>query len=198
MKTTTLLSIFLITGIILAGCGTGAPVYTPTPPNTTTADLTNVSLKSEDLPAGIHRFTEDEIKSMGGDFTSMVKSFGGGASLVKTDLYGKDSKTVEFLFDAFFYPLSSDLIGKIDLGLSNPAGITQSINGSQVLPNLSGIGNGSMGFTVIIQGIKYNFLMIRRNNTLILLMEAYQSETSNFDLKSIGQKMDQYVLAEYK
>jgi hypothetical protein len=33
---------------------------------------------------------------------------------------------------------------------------------------------------------------------MIALVEANQSAASVFDLKAIGQKMDQYVLAEYK
>ena len=64
MNHTTFFSIRLITGILLAGCAAGAavntaapantavPVNTPTPLNTTTVDLTNVFLKTEDLPTG--------------------------------------------------------------------------------------------------------------------------------------------------
>lgn len=217
MKTRTLFAICFFTGILLAGCGPGAPTktaiptntptpvntptpaYTPTPPNTTTADLTNISLKAEDLPEGFHLFTEDEKKSIGDmDLTSMVKAFGGGANVVKTNLYGKNPTTIAFLVEAFFNPLSSELIGQMDQGFLNPDLIAQSLEGSQVLPDLSGIGNGSMGLTTIIKGIKMNLLMVRRNNTLIVLLEVYQSETAKFDLKAIGQKEDQAVLAEYK
>jgi hypothetical protein len=207
MKSATLLSMCLITGIILAGCGAGAPVntatpaYTPTPPNTTTADLTKVSLKTEDLPVGFHRFTEDEIKTSGIDLTSMFKSFGSGANLVKEDLYGKNLTTVAFLFDVLVYPLSSDVIGQTDQTFKNPESAIQSndtLKSFSVLPNLNAIGNGSMGLSGITKGINMNLLMIRRNNTLIILLEMYQGNTSNFDLKVVGQKMDQYVLAEYK
>jgi hypothetical protein len=102
------------------------------------------------------------------------------------------------LIEAYFYPLSSDIISQIDNGFLNPDLITKSVEGSQVISDLSGIGNGSMGLTTIVQEINMNLLMIRRNNTLIVLLEVYQSETSNFDLKAIGPKADQAVLAEYK
>jgi len=205
MKTTTFLSICLITSIILTGCGAGTPVntatpaYTPTPPNTTTADLTNVFLKPEDLPAGFHRFTNDEIKTLGIDLTSVLSRYGGGTNLVKTDIYGKNPQTEEFLFEGLFYPCSSDFIVATDKVFSNPEAFYPSnVKGISLLPNLSGIGNGSMGITSIDQGTTSNILTFRRNNTLIALIEINKSATSNFDLRATGQKMDQYVLAEYK
>ena len=225
MKGTTFFSICLITGILLAGCATSAPVNTaapadtaapanttvpvntPTPLNSTTADLSNVSLQTGDLPAGFHQFTDAEIQSMGiADLMSMTKSmvsamvkpFAGTANLVKTDIYGKDPKTVDFLVDAFFYPLSPTLITEIDMGFSNPAIISQFLKGSQVLTEMNGIGNKSMGLSAIVQGFNLNLLVFRRNTTMIVLVEVNQSGTFNLDLKAIGQKMDQYVLAEYK
>jgi len=189
--------VFLITGCITV---VTKPEVTPTPVNTTTADLTNVFLQTEDLPAGFHRYTEDEIKSMGWDLSSMLGSYGGGATLVKADAYGKDLTTltaVNFLIDGIFYPLSQELMGKMDAVFSNSAKGTPAPNGSQVLPNLSGIGNGSIGMSFIVQGTNANLLMIRRNNALIVLLGMYPGDTSNFDLKAIGQKMDQYVLAKY-
>lgn len=225
MKYTTFFSIWLIAGIILAGCAAGAlvntaapantavPTYTvvPTntsaPINTTTVDLTNVFLKTEDLPIGYHRFTDAEMKSMGisnlmamttSMVKSMVKPFAGVADLVKTDLYGKDTKTVEFLVNVFFYPLSPTSIFQIDMGFSNPAIISQFLKDVQILPNFSGVGDSSLGLTAIVQGYNLKLIVFRRNNTMIALVEVNQSGTSNFDLKTMGQKMDQYVLAEYK
>jgi hypothetical protein len=205
LKIRTMLVICLFFGFLVTGCGAGAPfntptpAHTPTPPNTTSVDLTNISLKSEDLPEGFHLFTKDEIKLMGNmDLTSIVQAFGGGANLVKSNVYGKNPTTIEFLIEVYFYPLSSDIISQIDNGFLNPDLITKSVEGSQVISDLSGIGNGSMGLTTIVQEINMNLLMIRRNNTLIVLLEVYQSETSNFDLKAIGPKADQAVLAEYK
>jgi len=225
MKGTTFFSICLITGILLAGCSTGVavntaapadtaapvntamPANTPAPLNTSTVDLTNVSLQTEDLPAGFHRFTDAEIQSMGiADLMSMTKSmvsamvkpFAGTANLVKTDIYGKDPKTVDFLVDTFFYPLSPMVIAEIDLGFSNPAIIGQFLKGAQVRTDMGGIGNKSIGLTAVVQGFNLNLLVFRRNNTMIVLVEVNQSGTFNMDLKAIGQKMDQYVLAAYK
>ena len=225
MKGTTFFSICLITGILLAGCATSAPVNTaapadtaapanttvpvntPTPLNSTTADLSNVSLQTGDLPAGFHQFTDAEIQSMGiADLMSMTKSmvsamvkpFAGTANLVKTDIYGKDPKTVDFLVDTFFYPLSPMVIAEIDLGFSNPAIIGQFLKGAQVRTDMGGIGNKSIGLTAVVQGFNLNLLVFRRNNTMIVLVEVNQSGTFNMDLKAIGQKMDEYVLAAYK
>jgi len=219
MKRITFFSICLIAGILLAGCAAGAavntaapantavPTSTPVPLNTTTVDLTNVFLKTEDLPTGFHRFTDAEMKSMGitnlmtmttSMVSSMVKPFAGVADLVKADLYGKNTKTVEFLVDTFFYPLDPASIAQIDMGFSNPAIISQFLKDTQVLPNFSGIGNSSIGLTAIVQGYNLKLIVFRRNNTMIALVEANQSAASIFDLKAIGQKMDQYVLAAYK
>jgi hypothetical protein len=228
MKHSTFFSICLIAGMILVGCSTGAavntaspsnpalpantavptvPANTPAPLNTTTVDLTNVSLKTEDLPGGYHKFTDAEIKSMGVDsmmnttttfIKAMVKPFDGVVDLVKSDLYGKSTKTEEFLVNVFFYPLSSSSIFQIDMGFSNPAIISQFLKGAQVLPEYSGVGNASTGLAQTVQGYNLRILVFRRNNTMIALVEANKNATSVFDLKAIGQKMDQYVLAEYK
>lgn len=219
MKATPIFSIGLITSIILVSCTTGAavntagpentpvPINTPTPLNTTTADLTNVFLNTENLPTGFHRFTDAEIKSMIGTdimtmttsmIKSMVKPFAGVANIVKTDLYGKNTKTVQFLVCTFFYPLDSASIGLIDMGFSNPAIISQYLKGPQILLNFNGIGNSSIGLTDIVKGFNMNILVFRRNNSMIALVEVKQNSTSIFDLKAIGQKMDQHVLAEYK
>ena len=198
MKTRTLFAICFFIGILLAGCGTGAPAKTAIPPNTTTADLTNISIKAEDLPEGFHLFTEDVLKSNGLDLSSMFGSFNIGAPLVKGYFYGKDLTTVNFLVIGFFYPLSQVRLGNWDASFANTATFTQAYKDSQILPNLSGIGNGSAGVYYITQGDKANLLMIRRNNTLIILLAMYEGETLNYDLKAIGQKMDQVVLAEYK
>jgi hypothetical protein len=219
MKRTTFFSICFITGILLAGCAAGTPdntaapantavpTNTPVPLNITTVDLTNVFLKTEDLPAGFHKFTDAEMKSMGvtdlmamttSMISSMVKPFAGVADLVKADLYGKNTKTVEFLVNVFFYPLSPSSIFQIDMGFTNPAIIGQFLKDVQILPDFSGIGNSSIGLTAIVQGYNLKLIVFRRNNTMIAFVEANQSAASVFDLKAIGQKMDQYVLAEYK
>ena len=198
MKTRTLFAICFFIGILLAGCGTGAPAKTAIPTNTTTADLTNISLKAEDLPEGFRLFTEDELKSNGLDLSSQFESFKIGAPLVKGYCYGKDVNIVNFLVIGVFYPLSPEIMGNWDAAFANPATFAKVIKDSQVLPNLSGIGNGSMGLYYIAPGVKVNFLTIRRNNTLIVLLGMYEGETLNYDLKAIGQKMDQVVLAEYK
>lgn len=219
MKITTFSSLCIIFGIILAGCSASSavnttspantviPTNTPAPLNITTVDLTNIFFKTEDLPTGFHRFTDAEMKSMiGMDLmtmttsmvNSMVKPFAGVADLVKTDLYGKNTKTVEFLVNVFFYPLSQQSIFQIDMGFSNPEIISQYLKDVQVLPNFSGIGNKSIGLAAIVKGFNLNLLLFRRNNTMIILVEVNQNTTSKFDLKALGQKMDQYILAEYK
>ena len=218
MKTTTLFSVFLITGIILAGCGAGVPVntatpvntptpentatpvYTPTPRNITNADLTNITLKTEDLPVGIHRFTEDEIKSIGFNFKALAEAYGLSPKLVKLDVYGENPQRGELLIIEIFYPMSAELVTQIAAVISYPGELAKlSIDDVKMLPNLSGIGNGSIGLSGILNKMdKVNVLFIYQNNTVILIMDTYQSETSIFDLKAIGQKIDQYVLAEYK
>ena len=219
MKFTAFFSICFITSMILTGCSTSAavntaspantviPANTPAPLNITTVDLTNVFLKTGDLPAGFHKFTDAEIKSLGvtdliatttSFIKSMVKPFDGVVDLVKTDLYGKSTKTVEFLVNVFFYPLSSSSIFQIDMGFSNPEIIGQFLKGAQVLPDFNGVGNSSTGLAQKVQGYNLKILVFRRNNTMIALVEANQSAASVFDLKAVGQKMDQYVLAAYK
>jgi hypothetical protein len=219
MKLTTFFSTCLIFGIFLAGCSGGAvvnpanptntaiPVNTPAPLNTTTVDLTNVFLKTEDLPGGFHKFTDAEIKSMGvtslmttttSFIKAMVKPFDGVVDLVKADLYGKSTKNEQFLVNVFFYPLSSASIFQIDMGFSNPAIISQFLKGAQVLPEYGGVGNSSTGLAQTVQGYNLRILVFRRNNTMIALVEANKSAASIFDLKAIGQKLDQYVLAAYK
>jgi hypothetical protein len=225
MRFTTFFSICFMTSMILAGCSTGgvvntsspsntaipantaSPTNTPAPLNITTVDLTKVFLKTEDIPAGFHKFTDAEMKSMGiADFMAtttsfikaMVKPFDGVVDLVKADLYGKNTTTVEFLVNVFFYPLSSSSIFQIDMGFSNPAIIGQFLKGAQILPDFSGVGNSSIGLAQTVQGYNLKILVFRRNNTMIALVEANQSAASVFDLKAVSQKMDQYVLAEYK
>ena len=198
MKTRTLFAICFFIGILLAGCGTGAPAKTAIPTNTTTADLTNISIKAEDLPEGLRLFSEDELKSNGLDLSSQFASFKIGAPLAKMYFYGKDLTTVNFLAIAFFYPMSQVTLGNWDAAFANPATFAKAFKDSQVLPNLSGIGNRSVGVSFIVPGYKANLLMIRRNNTMIVLFPMYEGETLNYDLKAFGQKMDQVVLAEYK
>jgi hypothetical protein len=222
MKHSTFFSICLIFGIILSGCAAGAvvntaapvntavptvPANTPAPLNITTVDLTNVFLKTEDLPTGFHKFTDAEMKSMGvtslmttttSFIKSMVKPFDGVVDLVKADLYGKSTTKVDFLINVFFYPLSSASIFQIDMGFSNPAIISQFLKGAQVLPEYSGVGNSSIGLAQTVQGYKLSILVFRRNNTMSALVEVDQTGVANYDLKAMGQKIDQYVLAAYK
>ena len=231
MKFTTFFSICFMTSMLLAGCSTGAvvntaspsntaipantaipvntvqPVNTPAPLNTTTVDLSNVFLKTEDLPAGYHKFTDAEMKSMGvadllamtkSMVMSMVKPFDGVVDLVKADLYGKNTTTVEFLVNVFFYPLSPASIFEIDMGFSNPAIIGQFLKDVKILPDFGGVGNSSIGLSAVVQGYNLRLIVFRRNNTMIALVEANKSGASVFDLKGLGQKMDQYVLAAYK
>jgi hypothetical protein len=219
MKHSTFFSICLIAAITLAGCSAGAvvntaapantaiPLNTPAPLNTTTVDLTNVFLKTEDLPVGFHKFTDAEIKSMGvanlmttttAFIKSMVKPFDGVVGLVKADLYGKSTQNEEFLVTVFFYPLSPSSIFQIDLGFSNPDIIKQFLKGAQVLPEYGGVGNSSTGLTQTGQGFNLGILVFRRNNTMVALVEANKSAAWVFDLKAVSQKMDQYVLAAYK
>jgi hypothetical protein len=225
MKFTTFFSICFMTSMILAGCSTGAvvnttspsntavpantaiPANTPAPLNITTVDLTNVFLKTEDLPAVYHKFSDSEMKSMGiADFMAtttsfikaMVKPFDGVVDLVKADLYGKNTTTMDFLVNVFFYPLSSSSIFQVDMGFSNPAIIGQFLKDVQILPDYNGVGNSSIGLSAVVQGYNLRIIVFRRNNTMVALVEANQSAASVFDLKSVGQKMDQYVLAAYK
>jgi hypothetical protein len=129
---------------------------------------------------------------------AMVKPFDGVVDLVKVDLYGKNTKTEEFLVNVFFYPLSQSSIFQIDMGFSNPTIISQFLKGAQVLPEFSGVGNSSTGLAQTVQGYDLKLIVFRRNNTMVALVEANKSASSSIDLKSIGQKIDQYVLAEYK
>lgn len=219
MKCITFFSIWLMASIFLVGCSAGAvenstspantaiPANTPVPLNITTVDLTNVFLKNGDLPVGYHKFSDAEMKSMGVSnlmtmttsfVKAMVKPFDGVVNLVKTDLYGKNTKTVEFLVNVFFYPLSSSSIFQIDMGFSNPEIIGQFLKGAQILPDFSGVGNSSIGLAQTVQGYNLRIIVFRRNNTMVAFVEANQNAASVFDLKAIGQKMDQYVLAEYK
>jgi hypothetical protein len=167
-------------------------------------DLTNISLKTEDLPLGYHQFTKNEIKSTFGQLPleQLVIGVAGDTDLVKMDLYGKNPKIGDYLIVAFFYPLSMELIEQIDQRNSNSEMIIQQMNqacmGVQLLPNLSGMGNSSMGWTALCTHSRSDFLIIRRNNSLIFLIVMHSTEISNFDIKAIGQKIDQYVLAKYK
>ena len=111
--------------------------------------------------------------------------------------YGKDLTTVNFLAIGFFYPMSQVTLGNWDTSFANPETFAKAFN-AQVLPDLSGIGNRSVGVSFVVPGYKANLLMIRRNNTMIVLLPMYEGETLNYDLKAFGQKMDQVVLAEYK
>jgi len=189
----------LIFGIFLASCSPASQDLS--------VNLANAVLTSADLPLGYQTLSEENLQELGMTREKFGASFGGMSMDFQpvsfTAFMNPNANNIGMVFAMVVYPLSKDDIRTWDGQMRDAEKTTNDLAagmGAGVVlepkNEFTGIGNSSMGFTTTLTGLKVEIILVRRNETGMLLMSEYLQ--SGVDIYALAQKLDERVVAAYQ
>jgi hypothetical protein len=202
MKVRFVIIIGILFSLFMTGCATSNE-KTPVEKN-----LAVVKLTADDFPKGFQLLSDSQVKQLGitpANLAKLFENFFTAARPMNLTVFTNPGDANGVLVNAMiFYPLSMGDIRGWDAQMKDPNKIAQDIatgagEGSMVVPKLeyTGIGDSSLGFSIVIsKGSKMDFLLARRNTTAILIMVQY-ADALPIDLAKLGGKLDEGVQAAY-
>jgi len=171
------------------------------------ADLANAVITIADLPQGYQPLSDENLQMLGMTREQFSASFSAMSMNLKpvsfSTFMNPDPNNLGMFFAMVLYPLSKDDIRSWDNQIQDvektatdlAAGMGEGI----VLmprPEYTGIGDGSIGFVTNLEGLKVEIILVRRNDTAMLLMSEFLQ--TGVDLFSLALKLDQRVEGAYK
>ena len=162
--------------MILAGCST-SNVKTDVGKN-----LDYVKLSVEDFPKGFQELSDSQVKQLGITPKSLTDTFGRSFTAAKpmnlTVFANPGDTNGAIVRESIFYPLSMGDIRGWDVSVKDPNTRSQEIatgagEGTLVIPKpeYRGLGDSSIGFSILIaENSKVDFLLVRRNTTASLIV----------------------------
>ena len=199
MKIHTRILVVFVIGFLLASCSPAS--------RDVSTKLAEAVLTTADLPPGYQTLSEENLQDLGMTREMFSASFSGVSMdflpVSFSAFLNPDANNIGMVFAMVIYPLSKDDIRTWDgqirdvekTSIDLAAGMGE---GVILKPNheFSKIGNGSMGFTTILEGLTVEIILARRNDTAMLILSEYLQ--SGVDIFSLAQKLDERVAAAYQ